>query len=102
MKRTVIEEPTVDLDGEPRWQPLGERQRYAERMSEEVDPHRLFMAAAQVLFHRKLRAGEIGPDDGISPTNEEVEDVIAWSDLRQLKLLRKIAEDLIIQRETIH
>jgi hypothetical protein len=28
--------------------------------------------------------------------------VVAWSDLRQLRLLRKIAEDLIVGPERVH
>jgi hypothetical protein len=53
-----------------------------------------------VLFHRKLKAGEIGPDDGITPTQEEMANVIEWADLRQLQLLRKIAES--IEKEPLH
>ena len=102
MMRTVIEQPTIGPDGEPRWQPHGARQRYADRMSEEVDPGRLFMAAAHVLFNRKLKAGKIGPHDEITPTQEEVLNVIAWSDLRQLRLLKEMAEGLIVEREAIH
>ena len=100
--RTVIEQPTVGPDGEPRWRPHGARQRYAERMSEEIDPGRLFVAAAQMLFNRKLRAGKIGPHDEITSTEEEVLNVIAWSDLRQLRLLKEMAEGLIVEREAIH
>jgi hypothetical protein len=50
--------------------------------------------------HRKLKAGEIGPDDGITPTQEEMVHVIEWADLRQLQLLRKIAES--IEKEPLH
>ena len=90
-----MEKPTIDpVTGEPLWRPNGARQRFAQRMVEEVDPVRVFVVAAQVLRHRMVERGEIGPEDGISPTTEEVADVIAWSDLRQLRLLRKWAESL--------
>jgi len=95
-----MEKPSIDpTTGEPLWRPNGARQRFAARMAEEVDQVRVFVAAAQVLRHRMVQRGEIGPEEGISPTNEEVTNVIAWSDLRQLKLLRKIAEDLICEGE---
>jgi len=71
-KETPLEKPTVGPDGRPLWQSNGERQRYAQRMLEEVDHGAVFAAAGQVLFHRKLKAGEIGPDDGITPTQEEM------------------------------
>ena len=99
-KKTPLEKPTVGLDGRPLWRSNGERQRYAQRMLEEVDHGAVFAAAGQVLFHRKLKAGEIGPDDGITPTQEEMVNVIEWADLRQLQLLRKIAES--IEKEPLH
>jgi hypothetical protein len=88
-KKTPLEKPTVGSDGRPLWQSNGERQRYAQRMLEEVDYGAVFAAAGQVLFHRKLKAGEIGPDDGITPTQEEIVNVIEWADLRQIQLLRR-------------
>ena len=97
-----MEKPRVGPDGEPLWEQDGERQRYAKRLSEEVDPGRLFAAVGQVLFHRMLKAGEIGPDDGITPSNAEILNVIAWADIRQLRLLRKMAESLIVEKETLH
>jgi hypothetical protein len=91
----MMERPTIDpTTGEPLWRPNGARQRFAERLSEEVDFGRVFAAAGFVLRHRMEQRGEIGPDDGISPSPDEVINVIAWSDLRQLRLLRKIAESL--------
>ena len=99
-KKPPLEKPTVGPDGRPLWQSNGERQRYAQRMLEEVDYGAVFAAAGQVLFHRKLKAGEIGPDDGITPTQEEMVNVIEWADLRQLQLLRKIAES--IEKEPLH
>jgi hypothetical protein len=98
--KTPLEKPTVGPDGRPLWQSNGERQRYAQRMLEEVDYGAVFAAAGQVLFHRKLKAGEIGPDDGITPTQEEMVNVIEWANLRQLQLLRKIAES--IEKEPLH
>jgi hypothetical protein len=89
-----MEKPTIDSTGEPLWRPNGARQRFAQRMADEVDPVRVFAAAAYVLRHRMVQRGEIGPEDGISPTTEEIADVIAWCDLRQLRLLRKMAESL--------
>jgi hypothetical protein len=90
-----MEKPTIDpTTGEPLWRPNGARQRFAKRMAEEVDPVRVFVVAAQVLRHRMVERGEIGPEDGISPTTEQVTDVIAWCDLRQLRLLQKWAESL--------
>jgi hypothetical protein len=98
-----MERPTIDpATGEPLWRPNGARQRYAKRMVEEVDVYRIFVVAAQVLRHRMVERGEIGPKDGISPSKEQVADVIAWSDLRQLRLLRKLAESLIVTREPLH
>ncbi len=96
-----MEKPTIGPDGEPLWQPNGARQRYAQRMAKEVDITRVFVAAGQVLRHRMVQRGDIGPNEGISPTKEEVANVIAWCDLRQLRLLRKIAEDLIVDREWV-
>jgi hypothetical protein len=96
----TMEEPTVGPDGEPLWQPNGERQCYAKRLAREIAPDRMFVAACQVLFNRKLKAGEIGPNDCISP-QEEAANVIAWCDLRQLRLLRKIAQSLIVEREYV-
>jgi hypothetical protein len=90
-----MEKPTIDpTTGEPLWRPNGARQRFAQRMVDEVDPVRVFVVAAGVLRHRMVQSGEIGPEDGVSPTKEEVLDVIAWADLRQLRLLRKWAESL--------
>jgi hypothetical protein len=90
-----MERPTIDpTTGEPLWQPNGARQRFLKRMTEEVDAIRVFVVVGQVLRHRMVKRGEIGPDDGISPTTEDVADVIAWADLRQLRLLRKWAESL--------
>jgi hypothetical protein len=90
-----MEKPTIDrATGEPLWRPNGARQRFAQGMVDEVDPVRVFVVAAQVLRHRMVERGEIGPDDGISPTTEEIADVIAWYDLYQLRLLRKWAESL--------
>jgi hypothetical protein len=102
LMHTTIEQPTVGPDGEPLWRATGARQRYAQRLVEEVDHGRMFVAACQVLFHRKLKLGEIGTDDAISPSTEEVANVIAWCDLRQLRLLRKIAESLIVTEESPH
>jgi hypothetical protein len=97
-----MEKPTIDSKtGEPLWQSNGARQRYAARLVKEVDQGRMFAAAGRVLFHRKLKAGEIGPDDAISPSTEEVANVMAWCDLRQLRLLRKIAEGLIVTKERL-
>jgi hypothetical protein len=70
--------------------------------SGKVDFGRLFAVAAQVLRYRMVQRGEIGPDDGISPSMEEVLNVIAWSDLRQLRLLRKMAESMIETKERLH
>ena len=98
-----MEKPTIDpTTGEPLWRPNGARQRFAKRLLEEVDYGRVFVVAAQVLRHRMVQRGQIGPHDGISPSNEEVLNVVAWSDLRQLRLLRKMAEGLIVEREPIH
>ncbi len=96
-----MEKPSIGPDGEPRWQPNGARQRYAMQLAREVDFGRLFVAACQVLFHRMLKRGAIGPGDCISPSNEEVLNVIAWCDLRQLRLLRKMAEGLIVEKEYV-
>ena len=74
-----MEKPRISPDGESLWQPNGARQRYARRLTEEVDLYRLFAVAAQVFRHRKVERGEIGPNDGISPSKEEVLDVIARS-----------------------
>ncbi|MFY9840943.1 MAG: hypothetical protein WAK55_31630 [Xanthobacteraceae bacterium] len=93
-KKAPLEKPTVGPDGRPLWQSNGERQRYAQRMLEEVDKGAVFAAAGQVVFHRKLKAGEIGPDDSITPTQDEMVKVIEWADLSQLQLLRKIAESI--------
>lgn len=49
-----LERPCIGPDGEPLWQSNGARQRYAKRMSEEVDADRVFVAACQVLFHRMM------------------------------------------------
>jgi len=90
-----MEKPTIDpTTGEPLWRPNGARQRFAQRMVKEVDPVRVFVVAGWVLRHRMVQRGEIGPEDGISPAQEEVADLIAWCDLRQLRLLRKMAESL--------
>ncbi len=98
-KGTEMEKPTVGPDGRPRWQPNGARQRYAKRMSEEVDPGRVIAVAGQVLRNRKVRSGEIGPHDGISPSIKECLGVIEWCDFRQLRLLREMAESLIVEKE---
>ena len=98
-----MEKPMIDpATGEPLWRPNGARQRFAARMVEEVDPHLVFVVACQVVRNRKVQRGEIGPHDGISPSNEEVLNVIAWANLRQLRILRKCAESLIVEREPIH
>jgi hypothetical protein len=97
-----MEKPTVGPDGRPRWQPNGARQRYAKRLAKEVDVGRVFAATAQVLHHRMVQRGEIGPDDGISPSTEEIVGVIEWCDLRQLRLLRKMAESMIVTKEPLH
>jgi hypothetical protein len=69
MKGRKMEKPTIDpATGEPQWQPDGARQRFAKRLVEEVDMGRLLAAAAQVLHHRKVKRGEIGPDDAIRHT----------------------------------
>jgi hypothetical protein len=46
--------------------------------------------------------GEIGPDEGISPSMDEMINVVAWSDLRQLRLLRKIAESLEVDEGAVN
>jgi len=55
-----------------------------------------------MLFNRKLKSGKIGPQDEITPTQEAVLNVIAWSDLRQPRLLKEMAEGLTVEREAIH
>jgi hypothetical protein len=98
-----MEKPTIDpTTGEPQWQPDGARQRFAEQLAEEVDFGRLYAAAAQVLHHRMVQRGEIGPDDETRPSKEDVMNVIQWSDLRQLRLLKKIAEGLIEDKVAVH
>jgi hypothetical protein len=98
-----MEKPTIHpTTGEPLWRPNGARQRFAKRMVEEVPFERVFVAAGQVLRHRMEQRGEIGPDDGIRPTKEQIVNVIAWSNLRQLRLLRRIAEGLIHGKESVH
>jgi hypothetical protein len=62
---------------------------------DEIDMGRIFAAAAQVARQRLEQRGEIGADEPMTPTQEQVIAVIEWSDLRQLKLLRKLAEGLI-------
>jgi hypothetical protein len=103
VEAAMMERPTIHpTTGEPQWRPNGARQRFAQCMAEEVDPVRVFVAAGQVLRHRMAERGEIGSEDGISPTKQEFADVIAWSDLRQLRLLRKIAEGLIAERVSVN
>jgi hypothetical protein len=90
-----MEKPTIDpATGKPLWRANGERQRYYDRMFAEVDHGALLVVAGQVLRHRAVKRGEIGPHDGISPSFEEMADVIEWADLRQLRILRKCAESL--------
>ena len=97
------ERPTIDpTTGEPLWRRNGARQRFAKRLSEEVELPRVLMAAGFVLRHRMEQRGEIGPDEGISPSMDEMINVVAWSDLRQLRLLRKIAESLEVDEGAVN
>jgi hypothetical protein len=90
-----MEKPTIDpATGEPLWQPNGARQRFAKRMAEEIDFDRMFVVAAYVVPHRMVERGEIGPEDGVDVSMDQVINVIEWADLRQLRLLRKWAESL--------
>jgi hypothetical protein len=69
---------------------------------DEIDMGRIFAAAAQVVRQRLEQRGEIGADEPMTPTQEQVIAVIEWSDLRQLKLLRKLAEGLIDDKMAVH
>ena len=52
----MMERPTIDpTTGEPRWRPNGARQRFAQRMVEEVDPLRVFVAQARLRTERVFR-----------------------------------------------
>ena len=92
----MMERPTIHpTTGEAQWRTDGARQRFAKRLSEEVDFARVFVAAGTLMRDQMERRGEIGPDDGVPLTPKEIADWISWLDLRQLKHLRKLAESLI-------
>jgi hypothetical protein len=50
-----------------------------------------------------VRRGEIGPDDEVNLSIERIiEEVIEWADLRQLKVLRAVAEGLDMEKCRLH
>ena len=52
---------------------------------------------------RQVRRGEIGPDDEVNLSIERIiEEVIEWADLRQLKVLRAVAEGLDMEKCRLH
>ena len=85
-----MKRPTI-VDGQPHWPPNGARERYLRRMLEEI-PVNVSATVAEILSDRKIRNGEVGTDDMIETTKEEIDNFIQWQDLRQLKLIRKLAE----------
>jgi hypothetical protein len=98
-----MEKPTVDpTTGEAQWRPDGARQRFAKRLSEEVDIERVLVAAGSVMRDLMEQRGEIGPDDAFSPDWSEIADWISWLNLGQLKRLRRLAEDLIVEEVSVN
>jgi hypothetical protein len=90
-----MERPTIDpATGDANWRPNGARQRFALRMAEELGFDRVFAAAAQIMRHQMVKRGEIGPPDGVTISLEDVVDWLQWRTLRQLKVIRRIAESL--------
>jgi hypothetical protein len=90
-----MERPTIDpATGDANWQPNGARQRYAQQMLEELGFTRVFVAACQIMRGLMVERGEIEREDGISLSKADVVNWLQWRTLRQLKIIRKIAEDL--------
>jgi hypothetical protein len=90
-----MEKPTIDpATGEANWQSNGARQRFALRMVKELSFDRVFAAAGQIMRRQMVARGEIGPEDGVSISIDDVVNWLQWRTLRQLKVLRRIAKDL--------
>lgn len=51
-------------------------------------------AAAALLYRGQLQLVHLADDEATDVTKDEIADFVQWFDLLQLKLLRKIAENL--------
>jgi hypothetical protein len=69
--------------------------KFVLKMFREVPNIQVFVAAGAALRDKMERQGLIGPNQSISPTNEEVQEYISSLSLRQLKALRELAESMV-------
>ena len=70
------------------------RQRFAQRMTEELGFVPVFIAACQLMRHQMVQRGEIGPHDGASISPDDAINWLQWRTLRQLKIIGRIAEGI--------
>jgi hypothetical protein len=87
-----MEEPRVDESGEAIWRPNGARQRFAEWSIEQLGIERIFVAIGFLIRHREY--GHLPEDEGITLTKEEVADYVQWLNLKELRLIHKMAEQI--------
>jgi hypothetical protein len=85
-----LEVPRVGEDGDAIWRPNGARQRFAEQMLEEIGTERVFIAIGFLIRRREY--DHLPDDEGINLSPEDIANYAQWLDLKDLKLVRHIAE----------
>jgi hypothetical protein len=70
----------------------GARQRFAERTLEEFSAERVFVAAGLLIRQREY--SHLPDDEGVNLSKEDIADYVQWLDLKDLRLVRQIAEGL--------
>jgi len=63
---------------------------------------RLFVAACWIIRNRKVKAGEIRPTEGMSPTPDDIKDFFAKGfTARQWRILKRVAEKSKVKKVPI-